>query len=163
MKCQSWQNAAHEDEDAVISNDDAVVSPKVPPLDLDKDEDDDEDDDEFAWRTIIKLDLQVGQTHLVDQFEWPMMPTKSHAGSHPSQPTPESFARLLCADLGIGSEFVSIVAHSIREQLCYARLNFEEAPKVHELALPPFRKAEEDEGWEPSVETLSEEEIERRF
>jgi hypothetical protein len=98
-----------------------------------------------------------------------MLPSTSDYGSDPAigalQPTPESFAKNLCADLAIGSEFVSIIAHSIREQLCYARLNFDEAPKVQGLEQPPVRKEIGDEAdeWQPQVEILSEEEIERRI
>ena len=111
-----------------------------------------------ALRTIIKLDLQVGAIHLTDQFEWPVYSTPSNH----RQPTPEAFARQLCADLGLGGEFVSIIAFSIREQLFYARLNFDVAPKLEELPNPPLR-GEDADSWLPSLETLSDGEMERRM
>lgn len=140
-------------------------------------------DDDLVWRTIIRLDLQVGETHLVDQFEWPLVPQLSDhppveitlpedvkstvANSKklaevPSVPTPESFAKQLCADLGMGGEFVSIIAHSIREQLYYARLNFDEAPKVQTLHLPPISDQDRTD-FAPFTERLSEEDLEARF
>jgi hypothetical protein len=93
----------------------------------------------------------------------PYSADKSHHESAKNHPTPESFAAQLCAELGIGGEFVSIIAHSIREQLCYARLNFDDAPKLQKLHEPPMRTSDMDGEWHPVVEHLSEEEIDRRF
>lgn len=119
--------------------------------------------DDSEWRTIIKLDLHVGEMHLTDQFEWPLTP--QHVGeTEIPVPTPEHFAKQLCTDLGIGGEFVSIISHSIREQLYYARLNFDEAPKTSQMANPPLRPQDEDlESWEPKMEELDAEELERRL
>lgn len=45
---------------------------------------------------------------LVDQFEW----------DHDDKVTsPERFAEAYCADLGLGGEYVSLVAFAIHEQL----------------------------------------------
>ena len=46
----------------------------------------------------------------MDQFEWDL--------SNPLN-NPEDFARCLCADLGLGGEFVTAVAYSIRGQLSW--------------------------------------------
>lgn len=132
--------------------------------------------EDLDWRVLIKLDLQVGLVHLVDQFEWPFTPDPyafsacldSDDSSTPQKnafslnPTPESFSRQLCSDLGIGGEFVSMIAHSIREQLCFARLNFEEALKVHGISEPPMRVSEQQQDWQPYLEELDDEELERR-
>jgi len=129
------------------------------------------DQTEFNWRTIIKLDLQLGKVHLVDQFEWPLLP-QSYANSKDlslneravlpiEQPTPESFAKNLCAEIGVGGEFVPTVACAIREQLYQARINFDDAPKAFDLTVPPLRPSIEGE-WEPMMEELSDGEIERR-
>jgi len=46
----------------------------------------------------------------VDRFTWdPNSPLNS----------PEAFAHMLCADLGLGGEFPTLVAHSIREQILH--------------------------------------------
>lgn len=121
-------------------------------------------DEDSEWRIIIKLDLQIGDTHLNDQFEWPLLPQfVPDIESSVKVPTPEKFASQLCADLGIAGEFVSTIAHSIREQLCFARLNFDEAPKTHEVLVPPIRTDEDMYQWQPTLEELDQEELERRL
>ncbi|KAK9326327.1 hypothetical protein V1517DRAFT_311453 [Lipomyces orientalis] len=62
------------------------------------------DDD---MRVIIKLDITVGQHNLVDQFEWDI---------NDPQNNPEEFALKLCQELSLPSEFITAIAHSIREQ-----------------------------------------------
>lgn len=56
-------------------------------------------------RAILKLNIHVGNQSLVDQFEWDMGEERN---------SPEEFAAKLCAELGLGGEFVSAVAYSIR-------------------------------------------------
>ena len=185
-QCQSWQNAVHDEEDAIFGSA-PVAEPKKEPIERqvehvdvsnnaasttdengDGEKPDDSEDtveeEDFEWRTVIRLDLQIGEMHLLDQFEWPMMPTTANKGTDlevaKSQPTPESFARQMCAELGLGSEFASSIAHSIREQLCFARLNFDEVPKLYEMKEMPLRK--EGDEWKPFIEHLSEDEIDRR-
>lgn len=59
-------------------------------------------------RILIKLDITVGLVSLIDQFEWDILcPLNS----------PEMFASILAADLGLGGEFITAIAHSIREQI----------------------------------------------
>ena len=57
-----------------------------------------------------QLNIHVGNISLVDQFEWDL--------SNPLN-SPEKFARQLCADLGLGGEFVTTIAYSIRGQLSW--------------------------------------------
>ncbi|TPX33070.1 hypothetical protein SmJEL517_g03898 [Synchytrium microbalum] len=107
-------------------------------------------------RIIVKLDLNVGNLHLTDQFEWPLFAT-----SHSS---PEDFAKQLCADLGIGGEFQPAIAHSIREQVAHARLAFESAPKplpFDRLVSAPVRNEGTEVLWQPTLQELTEEDIER--
>ena len=58
----------------------------------------------------IQLNIQVGNISVVDQFEWDL--------SNPLN-CPEQFARQLCADLGLGGEFVTTIAYAIRGQLSW--------------------------------------------
>ncbi|KAI9217964.1 hypothetical protein BC828DRAFT_350930, partial [Blastocladiella britannica] len=59
-------------------------------------------------RFIIKLHIVVQQTMLVDEFEWDLLcPFNS----------PERFAARYCLELGLESEFCTLIAHSIREQI----------------------------------------------
>ncbi|KAF8926329.1 SWI/SNF chromatin-remodeling complex subunit [Dissophora ornata] len=59
-------------------------------------------------RILIKIDITVANTSLVDQFEWDI--------SCPSN-DPERFAEVLASELGLGGEFRTAIAHSIREQV----------------------------------------------
>jgi hypothetical protein len=106
-------------------------------------------------RIIIKLDLNVGSLHLRDQFEWPLFSTRGIS--------PEDFSKILTSDLGVGGEFVPIIAHAIREQVCFARLNYDEADQPPNFRKRPLRVDGMEEEWEPEVRVLDEEEMERIF
>ncbi|KAJ3536080.1 hypothetical protein NMY22_g6197 [Coprinellus aureogranulatus] len=56
----------------------------------------------------VQLDIIVGSMKLDDQFEWDMEATEV---------TPEEFAEVYAKDLGLGGEFKTAIAHSIREQV----------------------------------------------
>lgn len=58
-------------------------------------------------RITIKLDITVGQHNLVDQFEWDMNCPENN---------PEEFAEVLCRELNLSGEFITAIAHAIREQ-----------------------------------------------
>ncbi|KAF8903075.1 hypothetical protein CPB84DRAFT_1835950 [Gymnopilus junonius] len=59
-------------------------------------------------RILIRLDIIVGSVKLDDQFEWDLdNPTAS----------PEDFAEVYTQELGLGGEFKTAIAHSIREQV----------------------------------------------
>ncbi|KAF8925412.1 Chromatin structure remodeling complex protein sfh1 [Dissophora ornata] len=103
-------------------------------------------------RVIIQLDLHVGGINLRDRFEWDVG----------SDLTPEEFARQLAADLGIGGEFVAMIAHEIHEQLYRFKQDrlldrgFEAEPLYS-----GFRPTDEGENWSPALETLTAEEYEK--
>lgn len=59
---------------------------------------------------LLQLNIHVGNISLVDQFEWDL--------SNPLN-SPEQFAQELCADLGLGGEFATTIAYSIRGQLSW--------------------------------------------
>ncbi|KAJ1975922.1 Chromatin structure remodeling complex protein sfh1 [Dimargaris xerosporica] len=65
-------------------------------------------------RVTIALDLQVGRQLLRDQFEWDL---STSLDDENMMAMPEAFARTLTAELGLGGEFVSLIAYSIRDQL----------------------------------------------
>ncbi|KAJ3138714.1 Snf5- protein 1 [Geranomyces variabilis] len=116
----------------------------------------DDEHDESSYgeiRIVIKLDLNVGALHLRDQFEWPLFSTSSF--------TPEDFAKQLAGDLGVGGEFVPIIAHAVREQVCFARMNWDDATPAPPIKGRPFRSENFEEDWEPELRELSEAEMER--
>lgn len=59
-------------------------------------------------RILIKLDITLNTLNLTDTVEWDL--------SDPAN-NPEDFAQTLCYDLGLPGEFVTAVAHSVREQV----------------------------------------------
>ncbi|RCH91486.1 SWI/SNF chromatin-remodeling complex subunit, partial [Rhizopus stolonifer] len=59
-------------------------------------------------RTVIRLNILVGNRMLNDQFEWDVSCPKN---------SPETFAEAMSTDLGLCGEFKTAIAHSIREQV----------------------------------------------
>lgn len=59
---------------------------------------------------VFQLNIHVGNISLVDQFEWDMSEREN---------SPEKFALKLCSELGLGGEFVTTIAYSIRGQLSW--------------------------------------------
>lgn len=59
-------------------------------------------------RINIKLDIVVGHNQLIDQFEWDISNSEN---------CPEEFAEGMCQELCLPGEFVTAIAHSIREQV----------------------------------------------
>lgn len=105
-------------------------------------------------RVIIKLNVHVGNTSLVDQIEWDMSEKSNN---------PEEFAIKLCAELGLGGEFVTAIAYSIRGQLSwhYRTYAFSEAPLV--TVEMPFRGTSDADQWAPFLETLTDAEMEKKI
>ncbi|XP_037513214.1 SWI/SNF-related matrix-associated actin-dependent regulator of chromatin subfamily B member 1-A isoform X1 [Rhipicephalus sanguineus] len=111
-------------------------------------------DDQTDQRVIIKLNIHVGNISLVDQFEWDMSEKEN---------SPEGFALKLCSELGLGGEFVTAIAYSIRGQLSWHQRTyaFSEAPlPTVEL---PFRTQTEADQWCPFLETLTDAEMEKKI
>ncbi|AWP00610.1 putative protein SCAI [Scophthalmus maximus] len=105
-------------------------------------------------RVIIKLNIHVGNISLVDQFEWDMSEKEN---------SPESFALKLCSELGLGGEFVTTIAYSIRGQLSWHQRTyaFSENPlPTIEIAI---RNTGDADQWCPLLETLTDAEMEKKI
>ncbi|KAH6602673.1 hypothetical protein BASA61_000838 [Batrachochytrium salamandrivorans] len=116
----------------------------------------DNSDDIAAYgdlRIAITLDLHVGVVYLKDRFEWPLFPTH--------EVTPEDFSRQLAADLGVGGEFIPMIAHAIREQVVNARLNYSQSTEASQWRVRPFRNDDTELDWQPDLRVLTEEDIDR--
>ena len=59
-------------------------------------------------RIKIKFDIVIGQSQLLDQIEWDI--------SNPDN-NPEEFAENMCQELELPGEFITAIAHTIREQV----------------------------------------------
>ncbi|KAH8986946.1 hypothetical protein EDB86DRAFT_3211773 [Lactarius hatsudake] len=68
----------------------------------------DEKEQQEEMRILIRLDIGIGSMKLDDQFEWDI----ENPGA-----SPEQFAEVYARELGLGSEFRTAIAHSIREQV----------------------------------------------
>lgn len=104
-------------------------------------------------RHILKLDIRIGKVVLRDQFEW----DRSNADN-----SPEEFAESLCRDLGLTQEFIPAISHAIREQL----QELAEHPNTRCLqgsvpATGIYRKPETLSQWQPVVEILTDDQLEK--
>ncbi|CAG8495611.1 7442_t:CDS:2 [Funneliformis caledonium] len=100
-----------------------------------------------------RLDINVGKLSLRDRFEWDLS----------SDLTPEEFSKYLVSDLGIGGEFVTLIAHSIHEQLLKYKkeIKSDDSDNEHEPLKSVFRNIEDVDEWCPVLEILTEEELEK--
>ncbi|TDZ71929.1 Chromatin structure-remodeling complex subunit sfh1 [Colletotrichum trifolii] len=129
-------------------------------------EDYDHDD---AYRCIVTLNINLQSTLYTDKFEWSLL--------HPPG-MPEAFAAQTCEDLGLTGEWVPAVTHAIYEAVLRLK---KEACEAGGLVMgwsglrefPNDATAGADAGWrydpenladpwEPKVEVLSKEEMEKR-
>ncbi|CAG8157094.1 unnamed protein product [Penicillium salamii] len=123
-----------------------------------------------AYRCLITLNINLQNKLYTDKFEWSLL--------HPPG-LAEEFARITCADLSLGGEWVSALAHAIYEAVLKFKKEVCESGAlvsgingygndIDNLAAngveAGWRYDPETicEEWQPSVEALSKEEIERR-
>ena len=57
---------------------------------------------------MIQINVRIGRITVKDQFEWDI--------NNPDN-SPEDFAESLCADLGLGTDFILPISHQIREKV----------------------------------------------
>lgn len=111
-------------------------------------------EDNGDTRVIIKLNIHVGNTSLVDQIEWDMSEKDNN---------PEEFAIKLCAELGLGGEFVTAIAYSIRGQLSWHQRTYGFSESPLSTVEVPFRAPSEADTWAPFLETLTDAEMEKKI
>ncbi|KAK3709010.1 SWI/SNF chromatin-remodeling complex subunit [Vermiconidia calcicola] len=126
----------------------------------------DHKDDEM--RIQIKLHITIGRITLIDQFEWDI--------NNPHN-SPEEFARQMAWENALSGEFMTAIAHSIREQsqlytksLYLTNHCFDGRPvedpdiKDNFLSAPihsAFRPHQTQKDWMPYMYEMSEAELER--
>ena len=129
----------------------------------------DSNNSDDTYRCIITLNINLLNKLYTDKFEWSLL--------H-SQGTAEAFAKQTCADLSLASEWVPTMTHAIYEAVLRLKKEACESGglvggigyggEIDNLAIEgqeagwryePEQLAEE---WEPKVEVLSKEEIEKR-
>ncbi|KAI1363122.1 hypothetical protein F5Y08DRAFT_252463 [Xylaria arbuscula] len=123
-----------------------------------------------TYRCIVTLNLNLASEVYTDKFEWSLL--------HPPG-TAEAFAKVTCADLGLWGEWIPALTHAIYEavlrlkkEACEAgglvagwgALGSEQPNDAAHGADAGWRYDPEQlaDGWEPKIEALSKEEIEKR-
>lgn len=118
-----------------------------------------------TYRCVISITVSLSSRLYTDKFEWNLL--------HPPGAA-EVFARQTCADLGLSGEWVAAISHAIYEavlrlkkEVCEGGMLLtgeidNQAVRGEEGA--GWRYDAEDFGaeWEPKMETLSKEELEKR-
>lgn len=107
----------------------------------------------------IKLDIRIGDMVYNDQFEWDI--------NNPDN-SPEGFAKNVCTELGLGTEFLLPIAHSIREQILdYQKAIINERKNYYynhnRVVNGNFLRDiyNETSEWQPNVKQISLEEIKK--
>ncbi|CAG0889421.1 unnamed protein product [Cyprideis torosa] len=111
-------------------------------------------DEQTDQRVVIRLNIHVGNISLVDQFEWDLAE---------QQNSPEDFAVKLCAELGLGGDFVTAIAYSIRGQLAWHLRTYAFSENQLGPVDTPFRSQSEADSWTPFLETLTDAEMEKKI
>lgn len=129
------------------------------------------DSDDFnpddMYRCIVNLNVNLSNLLYTDKFEWSLL--------HPPG-TAEMFAKQTCADLGLPGEWISAMTHAIYEAVLKLKKDACESGGLvggYGGEIPNDAAHGADAGWrydnehladewEPKVELLSKEEIEKR-
>lgn len=69
----------------------------------------------------------------------------------------------LCAELGLGGEFVTAIAYSIRGQISWHQRTYAFAEAPLSTVDSPFRPSSEADSWAPFLETLTDAEMEKKI
>lgn len=149
----------------------AQVTAEATPLPIDDVIDRQQPEDVFlnlddTYRCVIKLSVYHASRLFEDKFEWSLL--------HPPGAA-EAFAKQTCADMGLNGEWVLAITHAIYEAVL--RLKKEtceggntigwgqidnQATRLKEAAGWRYDDADFGEEWEPRLEMLSKEDIEKR-
>ncbi|GAP82790.1 putative snf5 smarcb1 ini1 [Rosellinia necatrix] len=142
------------------------VTASATPISADSDDYNPDD----TYRCIVTLNINLSSEVYTDKFEWSLL--------HPPG-TAEAFAKVTCADLGLSGEWVPALTHAIYEAVLRLKKEACEAGGLvagwgamgSELPNDAAHGADAGwrydpeqlaDGWEPNIETLSKEEIEKR-
>lgn len=90
----------------------------------------------------IKLDIRIGDIVINDKFEWDI--------NNPHN-SPSDFAQSLCADLGLGSEFILPIAHSIKEQILDHQKSCANEKKLYYQAMYNMRNVANQKKFDTSA------------
>ena len=125
-----------------------------------------EHDPDDAYRCIVTLNINLQKQLYTDKFEWSLL--------HPVG-LAERFAKQTCADIGLSGEWVPAMAHAIYEAVLRLKKEACESGgpngyggEIDNMAADPcgagwrFDNEHLADEWEPKLERLSKEEMEKR-
>ena len=129
----------------------------------------DDDDPDDTYRCILNIGFNLGNKLFTDKFEWNLLHKPGKV---------ETFAKVTCADMGMGGEWVPAYTHAIYEAVLKLKKEVIESggmlsgglvgEEIDNMSLEgqlagwrydPEHLCEE---WAPKLEILSKEEIEKR-
>ena len=96
----------------------------------------------------------MGNVSLQDQFEWDISEKLNN---------PEQFALSLCTELGLGGEFVTAIAYSIRGQLNWNKKTYAFSENPLPIVENAVRTGMDIDKWCPYLETLTDAEMEKKL
>lgn len=120
--------------------------------------------EDVAIHVIIDLSMNLDKQLYEDKFEWDLSSSNGFL-------TPEKFAEIVVADLGLAREFYPAIAHVLHESIIKLKKDAIEGRLPQEIlngaaygreAGWRFDPENLGQEWSPSVETLSQWEIEKR-
>lgn len=127
---------------------------------------DDLENPDDTYRCIVSLNVNLLNKLYSDRFEWSLLHPPGFA---------EQFAKATCADLGLSGEWVSSIAHAIYEAVLRLKkdvcenggllVGYGEIDNDAALGAEAGWRYDPEhlaDSWEPKVEVLSKEEIEKR-
>lgn len=102
-------------------------------------------------RHVVHLHVRIGRLVIRDKFEWDL-----------NEPLncPDAFSETLCADLGLNTEHVPMVAHALRKQLAELA-EFQDKRQSCSVVTESDAVRAQLDGWHPTVEMLTLEEQEK--
>lgn len=104
-------------------------------------------------RVVLKLNIHIGNISVVDQVEWDMAETTN---------TPEEFSKQYCQELGLGGEFITTIAYSIRGQLTWHQKTCSFSDNPLPVVAVALRNAAEADAWSPQLEILNDQDLAKK-
>jgi len=104
-------------------------------------------------RVILKLNVHIGNISIVDQIEWDMAEETND---------PEVFAKQYCKELGLGGEFITTIAYSIRGQLTWHQKTCSFSDNPLPVVSVALRNTTEADVWSPQMEILTDQDLAKK-
>ena len=95
---------------------------------------------------VLEIEVRVDNLVLRDRFVWDINNFDN---------SPENFAQMLCADLGLGGDVAASISNAIREKICFYQKQQQKMKTNPEPLQEIYR--EHPEEWEPKLRIMNKE------